>query len=102
MNKNTTRNCKGEIKINSDFWRAVIEQACISQALSMMMEEIEELRQKLRVQLWGRQKGFIPVLGEKVNFPRPRVREEIGEVRLETYEKMQSKKQCRHEVSLIY
>jgi putative transposase len=99
MNKNTTRKGKREIKINSDFWRAVIEQACINQALSMMMEEIEELRQKLRVQLWGRQKGFIRVLGEKVNFPRPRVREEMGEVRLETYEKMQSKKQWREEVT---
>jgi putative transposase len=99
MNKNTTRNGNREIKINSDFWRSVIEQACINQALSMMMQEIEELRQKLRVQLWGRQKGFIRVLGEKVNFPRPRVREEMGEVRLETYEKMQSKKQWREEVT---
>lgn len=99
MNKNTTRKGKKKIEINSDFWRAVIEQACINQALSMMTEEIEELKQKLRVQLWGRQKGYIRVLGEKVNFPRPRVREEGGEVRLETYEKMQSKRQWRQEVT---
>jgi hypothetical protein len=26
----------------------------------MMMNEIENLKQRLRVQLWGRQKGFIP------------------------------------------
>jgi len=63
------------------------------------MEEVEELKQKLRVQLWGRQKGFIRVLGEKVNLPRPRVREEGGEVRLETYEKMQSKRQWRQGIT---
>src|SRR5919108_6173449 len=99
MNKNTIRKGKREIGISSDFWRTVIEQACINQALSMMMDEIEELRQKLRVQLWGRQKGYIRVLGEKVNLPRPRLREEGGEVRLETYEKMQSKRQWREEIT---
>lgn len=99
MNKNTTRKGKRKIRINSDFWRAVMEQACINQALSMMMNEVENLKQGLRVQLWGRQKGYIRVLGEKVNFPRPRVREEGGEVRLETYEKMQSKKQWEHEIT---
>lgn len=99
MNKNTIRKGKREIQINSDFWRAVIEEACINQALSMMTEEIEELKQRLRVQLWGRQKGYIRVLGEKVNFPRPRAREEEGEVRLETYEKMQSKRQWREEIT---
>jgi len=99
VNKNTIRKGKREIQINSDFWRAVIEQACVNQALSIMMEEIEELKQKLSVQLWGRQKGYIRVLGEKVNFPRPRAREEGGEVRLETYEKMQSKRQWRQEVT---
>ena len=78
MNKNTTRKGKREIEINSEFWRAVMEQACINQALSIMMEEVEELKEKLRVQLWGRQKGYIRVLGEKVNIPRPRVREEGG------------------------
>lgn len=98
MNKNTTRKGKREIEINSEFWRAVIEQACINQALSMMMNEVENLKQRLRVQLWGRQKGFIRVLGEKVNFPRPRVREERGEVKLETYGKMQSKRQWGEEV----
>jgi hypothetical protein len=51
MNKSTTRKGKREIQINSEFWRAVIEEACINQALSIMMEEIEELKQKLRVQL---------------------------------------------------
>ena len=40
-----------------------MERACINQALSIMMEEIEELKQELRVQLWGRQMGFIRVLG---------------------------------------
>ncbi len=99
MNKNTIKEGKREIQIDSDFWRTVIEQACINQALSIMMNEIENLKQRLRVQLWGRQKGFIRVLGEKVNFPKPRVREEIGEVRLETYEKMQSKKQWGHEIT---
>jgi transposase-like protein len=99
VNKNTIRKSKREIEINSEFWRAVMEQACINQALSMMMEEIEEVKQKLRVQLWGRQKGFIRVLGEKVNFPRPRVREERGEVRLETYGKMQSKRQWGQEIT---
>jgi hypothetical protein len=53
-----------------------MRQACINQALAIMMEEIEELKQKLSVQLWGRQKGYIRVLGEKVNFSRPRVRED--------------------------
>jgi putative transposase len=67
--------------------------------LTIMMEEIEELKQKLRVQLWGRQKGYIRVLGEKVNFPKPRVREEGGEVRLETYEKMQGRKQWGEEIT---
>jgi putative transposase len=99
VNKNTTRESKREIEVNSEFWRAVMEQACINQALSMMKEEIEEVKQKLRVQLWGRQKGYIRVLGEKVKFPRPRVREEGGEVRLETYGKMQSKKQWREEIT---
>jgi len=99
VNKDTARKGKREIQIDSEFWRAVMEQACISQAMSMMMEEVEELKQKLRVQLWGRQKGFIRVLGEKVNLPRPRVREEGGEVRLETYEKMQSKRQWRQEIT---
>ena len=99
MNKNTTRKGKREIEINSEFWRAVIEQACINQALTIMMNEAEDLKQRLRVQLWGRQKGFIRVLGEKVNFPKPRVREEGGEVRLETYEKMQSKKQWGQEIT---
>lgn len=99
MNKNTTRRGKREIEINSEFWRAVIEQACINQALSIMMNEVENLKQRLRVQFWGRQKGYIRVLGEKVNFPRPRVREERGEVRLETYEKMQSKRQWREEIT---
>ena len=99
MNKNTIRKGKREIEINSEFWRAVIEQACVNQALSIMMEEIEELKQRLSVQLWGRQKGYIRVLGEKVNFPRPRAREEGGEVRLETYEKMQSKRQWRQEIT---
>jgi transposase-like protein len=99
VNKNTIRKSKREIQINSEFWRAVMEQACINQALSIMMEEIEELKQKLRVQLWGRQKGFIRVLGEKVNFPRPRVREDRGEVRLETYGKMQSKRQWGEEIT---
>ena len=99
MNKNTTRKGKREIEINSEFWRAVIEQACINQALTIMTEEIEELKQKLMVQQWGRQKGFIRVLGEKVNFPRPRVREERGEVRLETYEKMQSRRQWGQEIT---
>jgi transposase-like protein len=93
VNKNTTRKGKREVQMDSDFWRAVMEQACINQALSIMMEEIEGLRQKLRVQQWGRQKGYIRVLGERVNLPRPRVREERGEVRLETYEKMQGKRQ---------
>jgi transposase-like protein len=99
VNKNTIRKGKREIEINSEFWRAVIEHACINQAMSMMMNEVENLKQRLRVQLWGRQKGFIRVLGEKVNFPRPRAREEGGEVRLETYEKMQSKRQWREEVT---
>jgi transposase-like protein len=99
VNKNTIRKDKREIQINSEFWRAVIEQACINQALTIMMEEIEELKQKLRVQFWGRQKGYIRVLGEKVNFPRPRVREDRGEVRLETYEKMQSKRQWGEEIT---
>jgi hypothetical protein len=99
VNKNKIRKGKREIQINSDFWRAVIEKACINQALRIMMEEIEELKQRLRVQLWGRQKGYIRVLGEKVNFPRPRAREEGGEVRLETYEKMQSKRQWRQEIT---
>jgi hypothetical protein len=63
MNKNTTRKGKREIEINAEFWRAVMERACINQALSIMMEEIEELKQELRVQLWGRQRGFIRVLG---------------------------------------
>ena len=99
MNKNTIRKGKREIGISSDFWRAVIEQACINQALSMMMNEVENLKQRLRVQLWGRQKGFIRVLGEKVNFPKPRLREGRGEVRLETYEKMQSKRQWREEIT---
>jgi hypothetical protein len=99
VNKNTTRKGKREIEINPEFWRAVMEQACINQALAIMMEEVEELKQKLRVQLWGRQKGFIRVLGEKVNFTRPRVREERGEVRLETYEKMQSRKQWAEDVT---
>ncbi|HKZ57819.1 MAG TPA: hypothetical protein VJ024_08965 [Thermodesulfovibrionales bacterium] len=99
MNKNTVKEGKTEIQIDSDFWRTVIEQACINQALTIMMNEIENLKQRLRVQLWGRQKGFIRVLGEKVNFPRPRVRDEMGEVRLETYEKMQSKKQWGHEIA---
>lgn len=99
MNKNTIRKGKREIEINAEFWRAVMEQACINQAMTIMMEEIEELKQKLRVQLWGRQKGFIRVLGGKVNFPRPRVREEGGEVRLETYEKMQSRKQWGEDVT---
>jgi transposase-like protein len=76
-----------------------MEQACINQALSIMMNEVENLKQRLRVQFWGRQKGYIRVLGEKVNFPRPRVREERGEVRLETYEKMQSKRQWREEIT---
>lgn len=99
MNKNTTREGKREIQINSEFWRAVIEQACINQALSIMMNEVENLKQRLKVQLWGRQKGFIRVLGEKINFPRPRVREERGEVRLETYGKMQSKRQWAEEIT---
>jgi hypothetical protein len=99
VNKNTTRKGKREIEINSEFWRAVMERACINQALTIMMEEIEELKHKLRVQLWGKQKGFIRVLGEKVNFPRPRVREEGGEVRLETYEKMQSRKRWGEEIT---
>ena len=99
MNKNTIRKGKREIEINSEFWRAVMERACINQALAIMMEEIEELRQKLRVQHWGRQKGYIRVLGEKINFPRPRVREERGEVRLGTYEKMQSRKQWGEDVT---
>jgi putative transposase len=99
VNKNTIRKGKREIGISSDFWRAVIEQACINQALSMMMNEVENLKQRLRVQLWGRQKGFIRVLGEKVNFPKPRLREGRGEVRLETYEKMQSKRQWREEIT---
>jgi hypothetical protein len=99
VNKNTIRKSKREIQINSDFWRAVMEQACINQALSIMMNEIEELKQVLRVQLWGRQKGYIRVLGEKVNVPKPRVREERGEVRLETYEKMQSKRQWGQEIT---
>ena len=30
MNKNTIRKGKREIEINSEFWRAVIEQACIN------------------------------------------------------------------------
>jgi hypothetical protein len=71
MNKSTTRKGKREIQINSEFWRAVIEEACINQALSIMMEEIEELKQKLRVQLWGRQKGYIRVLGKRLIFPDP-------------------------------
>lgn len=99
MNKNTIRKSGREIQIDSDFWRAVMEQACINQALSIMMNEIEELKQRLRVQLWGRQRGYIRVLGEKVNVSNPRAREEGGEVRLETYEKMQSKKQWRHEIT---
>ena len=65
MNKNTTRKVKREIEINSEFWRAVMEQASINQALTIMMEEIEELKQKLRVQQWGRQKGYIRVLGRR-------------------------------------
>ena len=99
MNKNTIRKGKREIEVSSEFWRVVIERACINQALSIMIEEVEELKQRLRVQLWGRQKGFIRVLGEKVNFPRPRVREGRGEVRLETYEKMQSRKQWGEEIT---
>jgi hypothetical protein len=51
-----------------------------------MMNEIENLKQRLGVQLWGRQRGFIRVLGEKVNLPKPRVREEMRELRLETYD----------------
>ena len=93
MCKNTTKSRKREVKTDSEFWRTVMEQACINQALSIMMNEIEDLKKTLRVQLWGRQKGFIRVLGDKINFPKPRVREDRGEVKLETYEKMQSKKQ---------
>ena len=52
MNKNTVKEGKTEIQIDSDFWRTVIEQACINQALTIMMNEIENLKQRLRVQLW--------------------------------------------------
>jgi len=99
MCKNTTKSLKREARFDSDFWRTVIEQACINQALSIMMNEIECFKEELRVQLWGRQKGFIRVLGDKTNFPKPRVREERGEVRLETYEKMQSKKQWGDDIT---
>jgi putative transposase len=99
MCKNTTKSRKREVKTDSEFWRTVMEQACINQALSIIMNEIEDLKQTLRVQLWGKQKGFIRVLGDKLNFPKPRVREERGEVRLETYEKMQSKKQWGEDIT---
>lgn len=99
MCKNTTKSRKREVKTDSEFWRTVMEQACINQALSIMMNEIEDLKQTLRVQLWGRQKGFIRVLGDKINFPKPRVREDRGEVKLETYEKMQSKKQWGEDIT---
>ncbi len=88
MCKNTTRSIKREVKTDSEFWRTVIEQACINQALSVMINEIENLRQTLRVQLWDRQKGFIRVLGDKINFPKPTVRDGRIEVRFETFEKM--------------
>jgi len=78
-----------------------MEQACINQALSIMMCEIEDLKQTLRSQLWGRQKGFIRVLGQKINFARPRVRDDRGEVRLETYRKMQSKQQWEQDITDI-
>lgn len=99
MSKNTTKSSKTEIQLNSTFWRAVMEQACINQALSIMMSEIEDLKQTLRSQLWGRQRGFIRVIGQKINFARPRVRDDQGEVRLETYRKMQSKKQWEQDIT---
>lgn len=63
------------------------------------MNEIDDLKQTLRVQLWGRQKGFIRVLGDKINFPKPRVRDERSEVRLETYEKMQGERKWGGDIS---
>lgn len=98
MCKNTTKSRKREVKTDSEFWRTVMEQACINQALSIMMNEIDDLRQSLRVQLWGRQRGFIRVLGDKINFPKPRVRGNNGEVKLETYEKMQIKRQWGEDI----
>ncbi|MDA2920213.1 hypothetical protein MYX76_12105 [Desulfobacterota bacterium AH_259_B03_O07] len=65
MCKNTTKSPKREARFGSGFWRAVIGQACINQALSIMMNEIECLKEELNVQLWG-----IEVLGDvhkKVN-----------------------------------
>jgi len=69
MCKNTTKSTKREARFDSGFWRTVIEQACINQALSIMMNAIECLKEELKIQLWGRQKGFICVLGDKINFP---------------------------------
>jgi hypothetical protein len=99
MCKHTTKSMKREVKANSEFWRTVMEEACINQALSIMMNEIKCLKEKLRVQLWGRQIGFIRVLGDKINFPRPRVRGDGGEVKLETHEKMQGKRQWGEDIS---
>jgi hypothetical protein len=76
-----------------------MEEACINQALSIMMNEIKCLREKLGVQLWGRQIGFIRVQGDKINFPRPRVRRDGGGVKLETHEKMQAKRHWGEDIS---
>lgn len=99
MSKNTTKKDNREEINNSEFWREVIERACVNQALSIMMGEIEELKQKIGAQLWGSQQGFIRVLGEKINFSKPRVRDGGGECGIETYKKMQSNKPWEEDVT---
>jgi len=58
MSKNTTKSNNWEEVIHSDFWREVIERACVNQVLSIMMGEIEELKQKIGAAALGQPKGL--------------------------------------------
>ena len=46
MFKNTTNSRKREALFDSEFWRMVIEQACINKALSIMMNAKGDMRHK--------------------------------------------------------
>ena len=47
MFKNTTNSRKMEALLDSEFWRMVIEQACINKALSIMMNAKGDMRHTL-------------------------------------------------------
>jgi transposase-like protein len=104
MNKNNEKSVvsasQNQQEFGSGFWRNILEEAIVGIALNTIQDEISSLKSKFNdVTRWSTQAGYIRVQGNRIQIQKPRVRNSQGEVDLETYKKMQSKKAWSDQLS---